>query len=473
MTYAVQLPSDADGQAFRAAARQCLAIGLSPRDVAFVDETEALLEPSPATRAPPEAIHVPRKFSDLFEDAICHSDRARFALLYDLLWRIAKGDRDLVTNPADPVVAAVDRFARAVRRDIHKMHAFLRFRPRGLGEGTVFTAWFEPQHYILQRAVPFFVERFATMDWIIGTPQGTASWRNGALHFGPPFNKPPDQVDDDVLDELWVSYYRSTFNPARVRVSAMVREMPKRYWRNLPETTHVRELIATAPARVEEMGLRTAMPPPLFAERLGARASPDLDVAQADSIDGLKQDISACRRCPLHVPATQAVYGEGPPDATLMFVGEQPGDQEDLAGRPFVGPAGQLLDKALAEAGLDRSKAFMTNAVKHFKFEPRGKRRIHQKPSTGEAQACRWWLAEEIARLDPKLIIALGGTAAGVLAQRPVAVTRERGFTSFGERTGFVTVHPSYLLRIPDRNRSEAEYRAFVEDLRRVAETVA
>lgn len=188
----------------------------------------------------------------------------------------------------------------------------------------------------------------------------------------------------------------------------------------------------------------------------------------ADAVSALKEEIAHCRRCPLHCAATQAVPGEGPADAAIMLVGEQPGDAEDLAGRPFVGPAGQLLDRALAEAGLDRDRLYLTNAVKHFKYEPRGKRRIHQKPNAGEVQSCKWWLNREIALVRPRLIVALGATAAGALSGRAVSVTKERGPMSFGEAQGFVTVHPSFLLRLPDESAREREYRNFVSDLGRV-----
>jgi DNA polymerase len=165
--------------------------------------------------------------------------------------------------------------------------------------------------------------------------------------------------------------------------------------------------------------------------------------------------------------------GEGPRDAGVMFVGEQPGDQEDLAGRPFVGPAGQLFDRAIAEAGLDRAALYVTNAVKHFKYEPRGKRRIHKTPNAGEVAACRWWLEREIAAVKPRLVVALGGTAANALAQRAVSVTRERGPMAFGELPGFVTVHPSFLLRLPDEDSKAAEYARFVADLCRIRRMMA
>ena len=150
-----------------------------------------------------------------------------------------------------------------------------------------------------------------------------------------------------------------------------------------------------------------------------------------------------------------------------MVVGEQPGDQEDIAGRPFVGPAGQVLDRAFAEAGIERAELFLTNAVKHFKFEPRGKRRLHKKPNAGEVAACRWWIEREIATVRPRLIVALGGTAAAALAGRAVSVTRERGPAAFPDGPGFITVHPSFLLRIPDADEKAHQYALFVADLRK------
>jgi DNA polymerase len=162
------------------------------------------------------------------------------------------------------------------------------------------------------------------------------------------------------------------------------------------------------------------------------------------------------------------VFGEGPDKAPVLFVGEQPGDQEDLAGRPFVGPAGQLFDRALGEAGIDRARAFVTNAVKHFKFEPRGKRRIHQKPGGGEIQACRFWLDREIDLIEPRLIVALGATAAQSVFGKATPIGKSRGRLIDLDRGGqaLITVHPSYLLRLPDEAAKAVEYARFVEDLR-------
>jgi uracil-DNA glycosylase family protein len=191
------------------------------------------------------------------------------------------------------------------------------------------------------------------------------------------------------------------------------------------------------------------------------------------SLTALSREAKSCTRCPLFAHATQVVFGEGPRHAAVVLVGEQPGDQEDLQGRPFVGPAGQLLDRALAEAGIDRRQTYVTNAVKHFKFVPRGKRRIHSKPNAGEISACRWWLDQEIALIEPQLTVALGASAVAALIGKAASITSLRGrAVAFSGRAGLVTVHPSYLLRMPDPATKATEFRRFVSDLQRIGEIV-
>jgi uracil-DNA glycosylase family protein len=182
------------------------------------------------------------------------------------------------------------------------------------------------------------------------------------------------------------------------------------------------------------------------------------------------KEASTCHRCPLYEPATQTVFGEGPPDAPVMFVGEQPGDQEDTIGRPFVGPAGQMMDRAMEEAGIDRRVVYVTNAVKHFKFTPRGRRRIHQTPEVPEIQACGFWLDVERVHVRPRLLVLMGGSAARAVLGRAVTISRERGrpIKMPDGQTVFVTVHPSYLLRIPDAASKAREYEAFVRDFRAI-----
>ena len=183
------------------------------------------------------------------------------------------------------------------------------------------------------------------------------------------------------------------------------------------------------------------------------------------------REAKACTRCPLYRNATQTVFGEGPVGARIMLVGEQPGDQEDLAGTPFVGPAGQVFNRAIAAAEIDRSRVYVTNAVKHFKFEQRGKRRIHAKPDAGEITACRWWIEQESAIIRPEMTIALGATAARSLLGKVVTIGRERGrpITLESGGTAWITVHPSFLLRLPDEDARHAEFAKFVHDLKAVA----
>ena len=191
------------------------------------------------------------------------------------------------------------------------------------------------------------------------------------------------------------------------------------------------------------------------------------------TLDALREAATDCRHCPLWERATQTVFGEGPAEARVVLVGEQPGDQEDVGGRPFVGPAGQLLDRALAEAGLDRGALYVTNAVKHFKWEPRGPRRLHVKPNAAEIRACHPWLAAELARLAPEVLVVMGATAAQSLFGRAFKVSEMRGQpfeTSLARRAGLATYHPSYLLRIPDEAARAATFAQFVTDLRRAHE---
>jgi DNA polymerase len=198
-------------------------------------------------------------------------------------------------------------------------------------------------------------------------------------------------------------------------------------------------------------------------------AVPDREIRSLAALNKLLQASE-----PLVEGATQAVPGEGPEDAEIVLVGEQPGDQEDLQGRPFVGPAGKLLDRALGDAGLDRREVYLTNAVKHFKFEQRGHRRIHGKPTAGEVKHYRWWLEKELELIRPKLVVALGGTAVLALAGKNIPIIRARGPAHFPDGyDGYITVHPSYLLRIPDRDAKALAYRQFVADLEQVREIAA
>ena len=473
---AVTLAHEVDWEGWRAAARRLALAGARPEEVIWsvggpddlFGDTQA--DHTPAPPAPAGTFTVPRALVTLAETTIQHSDPERFALLYAMIWRAHQGEKHLLELTTDPLVQRVQRMAQSVRRDTHKMRAFVRFREVTEDGVTRYVSWFEPDHYIVEANAAFFVRRFATMTWSILTPYRSAHWDGAEVAFAPGATR-ADIPDDDRLEAYWRTYYSSIFNPARLKIGAMTSEMPRKYWKNLPEAAAIPELIRTAGARTEVM-----VEQPVFSAPRPTRAHAKPDQAPAaTALLQAARDVQDCRRCPLWEPATQAVFGEGPADARILIVGEQPGDQEDLAGRPFVGPAGQLLDRAMGEAGLDRTQVYVTNAVKHFKFVPRGKRRIHEKPGTSEIVACNFWLELERQELQPALTVMMGATAVRAVLGRAVPITRERGkpIALEGNRTGFITVHPSYLLRLPDEDAKAREYAAFVQDLRAIVALAA
>ncbi|MBA3590624.1 MAG: UdgX family uracil-DNA binding protein [Methylibium sp.] len=450
---------------------------------------------------------------------------------------------------------AVRALAQAVRRDLHKMKAFVRFRelrsespaaaaaisaslpapardaaaaestassrtvPAATLEGEAgpadaadapsttisHIAWFEPEHHIVEAVAPFFASRFATLRWAILTPVHSVRWDGERLAFGPGARR-EDAPPADAGERLWLTYYEHIFNPARLKLAAMQKEMPRRYWPNLPEARLIEPLASRSAVRSEAMVAREAALPrrrlpqtsvqprgPVTSADAGdgADASKAAKAADTDNPRGagnangtadgaagagralaaLRTATDRCRECPIGEHATQSVTGEGPPGARLMLVGEQPGDQEDLRGRPFVGPAGQLLDRALTDLSWPRDALYVTNAVKHFKFELRGTRRIHKTPGQREAAACLHWLESEIEQVQPQAFVALGATAARSLMGRAVGVTSERGRWLLREdgRRVLITLHPSALLRLQAGER-QAAYALWLTDLAHATE---
>ena len=411
---------------------------------------------------------VPKAFVDVAREVILHRSTDRFNLLYRILWRL-RDEPDLMKIVSDVDVADAFERAKNVSRASHKMKAFVRFRVMEEADGETWVAWFEPAHRVLEKTAPFFVNRFTTMNWSILTPDGSCFWDGDALTFGPPASADQAPAFDDIED-FWKTYYASTFNPARLKTRTMQGEMPKRYWKNLPEAALIPELVAASAVRTDVMVASPHTEPNARLAKAIHRHNRDGAYEEGfspSSLEELRHGVQSCRRCPLRRDATQGVCGEGPKRAKLMIVGEQPGDQEDLAGRPFVGPAGQVLDAALEEAGIDRSDVFVTNAVKHFKHEARGKRRLHKTPVASEISACRWWLDHERRLVRPKVVLALGATASLGVLGRKVAVTKERGqpLPLSDGATALITVHPSYLLRLPDPEAKVRERAAFVRDL--------
>ncbi|WP_108513128.1 UdgX family uracil-DNA binding protein [Bradyrhizobium algeriense] len=449
----ITLDSETDFDGWRKAAR-ALALGdVKPSDVSWrvAGDAPEPFEPAAAPLEPPHGtFNVPAKFVELAEVAVLHRNPERFALLYRLLCRL-RIHHDLLELATDLDVAEVAAMAKAVRRDEHKMHAFVRFREIGREHKSHFVAWFEPEHHIVELAAPFFARRFADMPWSILTPDVCAHWDGHAVSITPGVAK-SEAPTADRLEETWRSYYASIFNPARPKVQAMGKETPRKCWRNLPEASLINSL---KPPKANDTASEMAR-------------------KQADDIEMLREEAADCRACHLYKDATQTVFGEGRQTARIMLVGEQPGDKEDLAGKPFVGPAGQMLDRALEEAGIDRRTVYVTNAVKHFKFVPRGKIRLHQKPNTPEIKACRQWYERELAAIKPELVVAMGATAAQSVFGKITPINKNRGRPidlDDGTRA-LVTVHPSYLLRLPDAEAKAREYRRFVQDLKIAADVL-
>jgi uracil-DNA glycosylase len=327
-------------------------------------------------------------------------------------------------------------------------------------------------------AASFSVNRFTNMRWSILTPELSIHWDGKSLSEGPGAMR-AEAPSGDPLEETWRTYYASIFNPARLKVGAMLKEMPKKYWRNMPETSLVAPLIAGAQAREVEMIQRSSADATIVKEGLKHALDAERSIQPGSNLraswEALLKDARKCTRCDLYKHATQTVFGEGPLDASIMFVGEQPGDQEDIADRPFVGPAGQLFDAALEKAGIDRATVYVTNAVKHFKFVQRGKKRIHSKPNAGEIEACRWWIENERELIRPPVTVALGATAAHSLFGKAMAIGKNRG-ASLQLADGaecWITVHPSFLLRIPEEDRRREERALFVRDLERIKKRAA
>jgi len=439
----VRLASETDFPGWREAARTLRARRVAPQEALWTVDgvgdlfDDAAIEPAPA------GFTVPRAFLQLADAVIRHRSDERFALLYQLLWRLAP-EPNLLAQYADPEVRKAHAFAQAVAQAEQQMRAFTEFAPFTGADGeTVQVAWFEPAHRVTEAAARFFVQRFARRRFAVLTPDVCAHWDGRTLSFTPGAD-PADAPREEGLEAFWRNLPQARLIP------------PPAPRPETPSPTMARQTHASA-ASSRLIGA---------AQRANRDAS--YDGLAVSTLEEVHVGVQMCHRCDLYRDATQGVTGEGPGHARLMLVGEQPGDQEDLAGHPFVGPAGQMLDKALAEAGVPRDQTFVTNAVKHFKHELRGKKRIHATPNTGEVTACRWWLETERRIVRPRVVVALGSTAALSVFGKTLPIGKSRGqaLPLSDQAKGVVTYHPSYLLRLPDHDARMKAYGQFVEDLK-------
>ncbi len=456
---------------WRDAARTLLSSAIAPQDVYFTTDTsqpslfaEGVSDLAGDVSGP--AYTVPPVFLSLARVVACHRSLDRWHVLYRILWRLTHGESHLLQVVTDDDVHRLHAMQKAVSRDVHKMKAFVRFRKVEDASGReMFVAWHRPDHRILRLAAPFFARRFQAMTWTILTPDESVTWDRRELIYGPgaPVTNAPD---GDSLEELWKTYYASIFNPARVKIAMMKREMPVRYWATMPETELIEGLLIQAPTRVQDMLDKHEG----FAET-AVKFMPVEGPSESLTIDTLRRAAVGCKACDLHQHATQVVFGVGPTTARVVIVGEQPGDREDIEGRPFIGPAGELLKQLLDQAGIGREEVYITNTVKHFKYVQRGKQRLHKKPNSREIYACRPWLEAELRMVEPEVLICLGATAAQAILGRDFRITTGRGnvqTTEWCKRT-IATWHPSAILRANDPCRQKKMKFQCVADFRMAA----
>ncbi|SAL27178.1 DNA glycosylase [Caballeronia arvi] len=456
---------DDDFDAWRAAALDALAQGLAPE---ATDWRTSQAEPALFNESAPPVdsgnapqIRVSRELAALLKDAAHFRDARRWSFLYRVLWRWAQGDRS-VASPADEDGARLYKMAKAVRRAQHDMIAYVRFRQRDASLGAPeYVAWYEPDHDVLAWGAEHFAARMGRSTWLIATPDGAAMFDGERLQLERRRALASEHTSDtpDAAEALWMTYYRSIFNPARLNESALEQHMPVRFWKGLPEGALIPKLVSDARGGARRVAQ---------AQRVGALGGKAVQVEanEAQPERDAPTSLDTCRRCDLWRNATQAVGGAGPSDARIMLLGEQPGDQEDLKGEPFVGPAGQLLDDAMQRAGVPREQVYLTNAVKHFKWEPRGKRRLHKTPAQQEVEACSYWLDQEMQSVGARVIVTLGATALAALFGRRATLSAHVGrVVPYGDKLVVATYHPSYALRQNDEAARERTVAAIVAAL--------
>lgn len=400
---------------------------------------------------------VPKEFLEMARLVACAKDSDRWALLYRILFRLKNENAHLLKITVDKDIHRAQQLMKSVRRDMHKMHAFVRFKKTFFDDVEYYLAWHEPVHQILKETADFFVRRFGDKPWMIFTPDMSAHWDGEKLQFAEGMPQNQFLLKDD-LDDLWKTYYSSIFNPARIKIKAMKAELPPKYWKSLPEVSLINDLIRSAPARLEVMRKNQNV---------------QAQVPEVTSLAELQVAAKNCKACPLFEKAHNLVFGVGPANAEIMLIGEQPGDQEDKTGKPFVGPAGHILQQALQEINLDQKDLYLTNAVKHFKWVPhetaQGKMRLHKKPSGSEMNACKPWLEAEIKKVQPRIIVALGATAATAVLGKLPKLSDERGKiirNNHWAEIVIVTWHPSAILRSSTPDDAKIKRQEFVQDLK-------
>ena len=416
--------------------------------------------------APPKSESVdfvcPKEFITLAQAVALHRDSNRWHVLYGILWALINENKKFLEDESHPLVHQARIYFKQVRRDMHKMTAFVRFEKFiAPNEEECFLAWYEPDHFIVKATAPFFKKRFGSMNWIILTPEVGAAWNQKKLEFIEGPIPKPESINDE-MKTLWRTYYSHIFNPARVKVKMMKTEMPVRFWKNLPEAQDIARLLHEAPARAKAMVAA--------AQHLSVKLQ-TAPIPEEKTLPALQEALKNCKACDLCESQRPAVFSEGDHESPFVLVGEQPGDLEDKLGKPFVGPAGQLLKTLLREIGAPLEKIYFTNAVKHFRFVNDGKFRIHKSPHARHIKACRDWVGEELKIVKATRVLCLGATAAQSILgfSTPVLTARKEGAkpSPLGQFPCFVTLHPSALLRATSPSLASDYRKMLKEDLRK------
>ncbi len=444
-------------------ARLCLVQHLKPNDIDWQDVGEAqsnlfsneLESFNLLQEQSNESIKIPKAFIEIAKIVACHRNPQKWSLLYNVLWNLVYGEKYILNIATHPIMHEIYNMKKSVGRDMHKMKAFVRFEKIIIENNECYMAWYKPQHNIIKVVAPFFQNRFKIMQWAIMTPDGSAKWDGKKLSFSDIKLNDIDNKSKDSTVELWKTYYSAIFNPARIKIKAMLREMPRRYWETMPETQMITSILKDAPKRVNKM----------LSYSEGSLISANDFLPKEKTYHSLSQAAQRCEGCPLFKCATQTVFGHGKNDSEIMFVGEQPGNTEDEIGQPFVGPAGNVLMRILEDLNIDREQFYFTNAVKHFKFKNVNNKRLHVSPSTKEIVACKPWLMSEIDIIKPKFIICLGITASRAILGYGFNMKLNRGkIVNYNETIkAIATYHPSSILRVTDEYQKDVIYKDIKE----------
>ena len=450
------VPLDRSWNDWRTKARQLLLQKVLPQNIHWkCEEFEFAFGEEFVPEVINSAFTLPREFVETAVVVSTYRDDTTWDLMYRIAWRLLYEDRKLLQITIDPEVREFMARRHSVSRDIHKMHAFVRFREIKDENDSIFMAWHRPDHRILRLSIPFFKDRFNGMNWVIMTEDESVSWNKKELTFLPgveKFELPPDEKED-----LWKNYYSSIFNPARVKVNMMKKEMAVRYWDTMPETQLITSLLDDAENRVKKF------------EEANPRMKP---IEWTKSLPEIKEAMKKCQSCGICALSHGPVAGVGPEDAKIAFIGEQPGDQEDLQQIPFIGPAGQELARAMERVQIKREEVYLSNAVKGFKWVKGSIDRKHRTADAKEISACRPWLQNELTIIKPKILVCLGRVAAQSVVGKLVKLEDVRGqffSTPLSEKT-IVLPHPASILRIQDPEEQEIARQRFWDEMQLVKE---